>query len=42
MPKGSSVNVDKACQTLRNKPLKIHEAAEKMKKEIEQKQVVYR
>jgi len=36
-PKDSSLNVDKACQTLRNKPQKIHEALKKMKKEIEQK-----
>lgn len=33
-PKDSSMNVDKACQTLRNKPLQILEALEKMKKEM--------
>jgi len=34
-PKDSSLNIDKAYQTLENKPLKIHEALEKMKKEME-------
>ncbi|MFX1562174.1 MAG: dTDP-4-dehydrorhamnose reductase [Promethearchaeota archaeon] len=34
-PKDSSLNVDKALQTLRNKPLKIHKALEKMKEDIE-------
>jgi dTDP-4-dehydrorhamnose reductase len=38
-PKDSSLNVEKARQTLRNKPLKIHEALKKMKKEIEQRSV---
>lgn len=33
-PKDSSLNVDMAYQTLRNKPLEISEALEKMKKEI--------
>ena len=35
-PRDSSLNVDRACQTLRNTPLKILEALEKMKKEMEQ------
>ena len=35
-PRDSSLDVDRACQTIRNKPLKILEALEKMKKEIEQ------
>ena len=34
-PEDSSLNINKACQTLKNKPLKIQEALEKMKKEIE-------
>jgi dTDP-4-dehydrorhamnose reductase len=33
-PKDSSINVDKTCQTLRNKPLQILEALEEMKKEM--------
>jgi len=33
-PKDSSINVDKACQMLKNKPLQILEALEKMKREI--------
>ena len=32
-PKDSSLNIDKAYQTLENKPLKIHEALKKMKEE---------
>ena len=35
-PKDSSLNVDKAHRTLRNKPLEVREALEKMKKEMEQ------
>jgi len=35
-PRDSSLNVDRACQTIRNTPLKILEALEKMKKEMEQ------
>lgn len=38
-PKDSSINVDKACQTLKNKPLEIREALRKMKKEMEQAKV---
>jgi len=34
-PQDSSLNINKAYQTLKNKPLKIQEALEKMKKEIE-------
>jgi dTDP-4-dehydrorhamnose reductase len=35
-PRDSSLTVDRACQTLRSKPLKVLEALEKMKKEMEQ------
>lgn len=35
-PKDSSLSVNKACQTLINKPLKVSEALEKMKKEMEE------
>ena len=35
-PKDSSLNIDKAYQTLKNKPLKIHEALKKMREEVEQ------
>lgn len=35
-PKDSSLNVDKACQTLKNKQLEIREALQSMKKEMEQ------
>lgn len=38
-PKDCSMNVDKACQTLKNKPLRIREALQKMKKEMEQAKV---
>ena len=34
-PQDSSLNINKAYQTLKNKPLKIQEALKKMKKEIE-------
>lgn len=34
-PKDSSLDIDKAYQKFKNKPLKIHEALEKMEKEIE-------
>ena len=40
-PKDSSLNVNKAYQALKNKPLKIHEALEKMKRD-KKKQAVYR
>ncbi|MCK4474966.1 sugar nucleotide-binding protein, partial [Candidatus Bathyarchaeota archaeon] len=40
-PKDSSLNVNKAYQALKNKPLKIHEALEKMKRD-KIKQAVYR
>ena len=38
-PKDASLNVNKAHQKLKNKPLKIHEALTEMKKEMEQARV---
>ena len=35
-PRDSSLDVNRACQTLKNKPLRILDALKKMKKEIEQ------